>query len=200
MFLVTTGSLLACLQLLQVELANQHVAAVLLQASGERSGVSLTASALLLERLLLLGRNLLLWRLSRCRRAAKHGADSSTESVANSGTNCNASRSGGHLPKQTWTLLGLGWWVRHSRGLVMRSRRSSRGVSGSGLRSNWSGSSLSGHGGFLVCGAKRKQRELLYGKLVASAWAAKCRMSRKNRENVAHRRDVPSVPRVTRRI
>lgn len=198
MSLVTASRFLARSQLLQVKVTHQHVAVVLLQTSGEGSGVRVTASGLFLERLLLLRRHLLLWGLGRRRGAAKHAGDTCTKGVADSGSHGNTSGSGGHLAKQTWSLLGLGWGgVRH--GGWVRVRRSRRGgcVGRSGLGSHGSGSSLSRHYVFFVCGEEEeRRREFLCAKLVATEWPGKCRVAGKNQEKC--RTPVPSVPSLLR--
>lgn len=115
-YLVTTRGLLASSQLLQVEVTHLHVAVVLLQTSGEGSGVSITGSTLLLVVVLLLSSQVLLRSLSWGRRATKHGGDSSTQSVTNGRANSDTSSGGSHLAEETWALrlvtlrLGNGSW------------------------------------------------------------------------------------------
>lgn len=176
-WLVLTSSLLTSLQLLQVVVTHLHVATVLLQTSGERSGVNLTRSALFLVCLLLghlLGLN---WS---SRRAAEHRRDACTQSVTNGGSNSHSGGCGGHLTKQTWTLLslGLGLWARDGRWVL--GGWSGSGVSGSRLGSHWSGSSLSSH--FLCviflfwCGRFGGGKQvLIYGFFLVAG--GKCRMS-----------------------
>lgn len=160
--LITTSSLLACLQLLQVVVANLHVAVVLLQTSSEGSGVNLARSTLLLLVALLLSSQLLRlnWS-SRGGRAAKHGSDTGTQGVTDGGTDSDTGSSRSHLAKQTWALL-LGLGMRHRGWMWVWSSwsvRSCSGMSGSRLRSHWSGSSLSSH----FCVVKREKRWREFG-------------------------------------
>lgn len=141
MVLITTRGLLACLQLLQVEITNLHVTVVLLQTSGEGSGIGVTSSGLFL--VVLLGS--LLRGFSRSRRASEHRSDTSTKGVADGGTDGNTGGSRCHLTEQAWALLRLNRLRNGSWMLLWRGHRSSSCVGRSGLRSNWSGSSLSSH-------------------------------------------------------
>lgn len=115
--LVLTSGLLTCLQLLQVVATNLHIATVLLQTSGKRSGICITSLGLILV-VIGLG-NLLLLNWSR-RRPAEHSCNTCTQGVANSRTNSNTGSGGSHVGEKARAPLLLGLWVgcRGSRRVV----------------------------------------------------------------------------------
>lgn len=123
--LVLTGSLLTCLQLLQVVVTDLHVAVVVAQTSGEVSSINVAGSSTLLllglDGLLLDSLLLLLVNLLGRGGTTKHTSDTGTNGVTNGRTNSNTGSGGGHLCKHTWLLRLLLNWLRVGGWLVWRS-------------------------------------------------------------------------------
>lgn len=113
--LVLLSSSLACLQLLQVEVASLVVAVRVFDTSGEVSCVNVTWGGLLavvalgldgwcLLQLLLFG-----WSVVGAR-AGEHGGQTGTQSMADGGTNGDTSSGGSHLCEHTRLLWSSGGW------------------------------------------------------------------------------------------
>lgn len=146
--LVRAGSGLAGLELLEVPVADLHVASVVVHALGEALNCAGAVVVLLLLVVLLLGLDLLGRGL---RRAA---AEEAAEGVADRGANCDTSSSAGHLTKQTRALrLGRRLLVllrRRGHGgsrtsLLRRARRGGGGRASRGARGGTAGGTLTRH-------------------------------------------------------